>query len=176
MHTVPTPGKSRACELGHSELALTQDTSEMYGSIAWYLILFEESWDSWEIWLIIDLEVWIWRTIIVANLSGHQPYDKSIPTLSASLSFSLSVSLFFYLSPSLLSFFIVADTLCPSIPWSVRWSVTLELKSRKTRISAPAHPSATGGRVSGLVFASIIHSSIAHNSFWSFWSVRQSVT
>ena len=30
-------------------------------------------------------------------------------------------------------------------------SVTLELKSGKTRISAPAHLSATGGRVSGLV-------------------------
>ena len=28
----------------------------------------------------------------------------------------------------------------------------LKLKSRKMRISAPAHPSATGGRVSGLVF------------------------
>ena len=38
-----------------------------------------------------------------------------------------------------------------SVGWSVGWSVTLELKSGKTRISAPAHPSATGGRVSGLV-------------------------
>jgi len=28
----------------------------------------------------------------------------------------------------------------------------IELKSVKTRISAPAHPSATDGRVSGLVF------------------------
>ena len=34
---------------------------------------------------------------------------------------------------------------------SVRWSVLIELKSGKTRISAPAHPSATDGRVSGLV-------------------------
>ena len=56
--------------------------------------------------------------------------------------------------------FLVADTqlykrLCPSVRrlvgWSVGRSVTLELKSGKTRISAPAHPSATGGRVSGLV-------------------------
>ena len=36
---------------------------------------------------------------------------------------------------------------------SVGWSITLELKSGKTRISAPAHPSATGGRVSGLVIS-----------------------
>ena len=52
--------------------------------------------------------------------------------------------------------FLVADTqlyksLCLSVGRSVGWSVTLELKSGKTRISAPAHPSATGGRVSGLV-------------------------
>jgi len=60
--------------------------------------------------------------------------------------------------------FLVADTqlykrLCPSVGRligrlvgrSVGWSVTLELKSGKTRISAPAHPSATDGRVSGLV-------------------------
>ena len=39
-----------------------------------------------------------------------------------------------------------------SVRPSVRRSVTLESKSGKTRISAPAHPSATGiGRVSGLV-------------------------
>ena len=54
--------------------------------------------------------------------------------------------------------FLVADTqlykrLCPSVRPLVRHTrvVTLELKSGKTRISAPAHPSATGGRVSGLV-------------------------
>ena len=56
--------------------------------------------------------------------------------------------------------FLVANTqlykrLCPSVRWSVGrlvgWSVTLELKNGKTRISAPAHPSATDGRVSGLV-------------------------
>ena len=46
--------------------------------------------------------------------------------------------------------------LCPSVRPSVRpsvgWSVgEHEWKSVKTRISAPAHPSATGGRVSGLV-------------------------
>ena len=29
--------------------------------------------------------------------------------------------------------------------------VMIELESKKTRISAPAHPSATDGRVSGLV-------------------------
>ena len=39
--------------------------------------------------------------------------------------------------------------LCPSIRWSVGEH---ESKSGETRISAPAHPSATGfGRVSGLV-------------------------
>ena len=54
-------------------------------------------------------------------------------------------------------FFLVADTqlykrLCPSVRPSVGWSVgEHELKSGKTRISAPAHPSATDGRVSGLV-------------------------
>ena len=38
------------------------------------------------------------------------------------------------------------------IGWSVGRSVVIELESVKTRISAPAHPSATGiGRVSGLV-------------------------
>ena len=48
---------------------------------------------------------------------------------------------------------LVADTqlykrLCPSIgPLAQKH----ESKSKKTRISAPAHPSATGGRVSGLV-------------------------
>ena len=46
--------------------------------------------------------------------------------------------------------------LCPSVGLSVRQSVGLsvrqhESKSRNMRISAPAHPSATGGRVSGLV-------------------------
>ena len=59
--------------------------------------------------------------------------------------------------------FLVADTqlykrLCPSVRPSVRPSVgpsgVIELKSGKTRISAPAHPSATGiGCVSGLVYA-----------------------
>ena len=57
--------------------------------------------------------------------------------------------------------FLVADKrlykrLCPSVRWSVGplvcRSVVIELESVKTRISAPAHPSATGiGRVSGLV-------------------------
>ena len=40
---------------------------------------------------------------------------------------------------------------CRSVGRLVGWSVTLELKSGKTHISAPAHPSATDGRVSGLV-------------------------
>ena len=39
---------------------------------------------------------------------------------------------------------------------SVGLSIMLELKSGKTRISAPAHLSATGGRVSGLVVAILI--------------------
>ena len=43
-----------------------------------------------------------------------------------------------------------------SVGPSVRWSVgEHESKSVKTRISAPAHPSATGGRVSGLVFSEV---------------------
>ena len=64
-----------------------------------------------------------------------------------------------------LTSFLVADKrlykrLCPSVRPSVRplvgWlvgrSVVIELESVKTRISAPAHPSATGiGHVSGLV-------------------------
>ena len=60
-----------------------------------------------------------------------------------------------------LSRFSVADTqlykrLRPSVGWSVGRSVeVIESKSGKTRISAPAHPSATGGRVSGLVFIEI---------------------
>ena len=42
------------------------------------------------------------------------------------------------------------------VGWLVGWLVgcsveVIESKSGKTRISAPAHPSATGGRVSGLV-------------------------
>ena len=54
--------------------------------------------------------------------------------------------------------FLVADTqlykrLCLSVCWLVGLSVTIESKSEKTRISAPAHPSATDGRVSGLVFS-----------------------
>ena len=40
----------------------------------------------------------------------------------------------------------------PTVRPSVRWTVMIESKSGKTRISAPSHPSATGGRVSGLVF------------------------
>ena len=49
--------------------------------------------------------------------------------------------------------FLVADTqLYKSLCLSVRRSVGVnESKSGKTRISAPAHPSATDGRVSGLV-------------------------
>ena len=44
--------------------------------------------------------------------------------------------------------------LCPSVGRSVGWSVeVIESKSGKTRLSAPAHPSATGGRVSGLVYS-----------------------
>ena len=53
-----------------------------------------------------------------------------------------------------ITLFLVADTqlykrLSPSVGPSVRQH---ESKSGKTRISAPAHPSATDGRVSGLVF------------------------
>ena len=50
----------------------------------------------------------------------------------------------------------VRPSVRPSVHPSVRWSVMIESKSVKTRISAPAHPSATGGRVSGLVYDYII--------------------
>ena len=75
--------------------------------------------------------------------------------------------------------FLVADTqlykrLCPSVRWSVGWlvgwsvgrSVTLELKSGKMRISAPAHPSATDGRVSGLVLWFSVQSSKKIGNNW----------
>ena len=35
----------------------------------------------------------------------------------------------------------------------------IESKSGRVRFSAPAHPSATGGRVSGLVFSRVLHDS-----------------
>ena len=42
--------------------------------------------------------------------------------------------------------------LCPSVGSLVHWSMLIELERVKTRISAPAHPSATGiVSVSGLV-------------------------
>ena len=77
--------------------------------------------------------------------------------------FLSSFSVFIFLS--FFVFFLVKDTqlykrLCPSVCWSVgplvRPSVSLsvcqhKLKSEKTHISAPAHPSATDGCVSGLV-------------------------
>ena len=63
--------------------------------------------------------------------------------------------------------FLVADTqlykrLCPSVGLSVHWSVgpsvnQHKLKSGKTCIFTPAHPSATGGCVSGLVSLFFIH-------------------
>ena len=37
--------------------------------------------------------------------------------------------------------------------------MVIEVKSGKTRISAPAHPSATDGRVSGLVFSRVLRDS-----------------
>ena len=43
------------------------------------------------------------------------------------------------------------------VGWLVGRSVVIELKSGKTRISAPAHPSATDGRVSGLVHYITLH-------------------
>ena len=65
------------------------------------------------------------------------------------------------------NFFLVSDTqLYKSLYPSIRWSVgplvrEHELKSVKTRISAPAHPSATGNaRVSGLVFPFTNHESL----------------
>ena len=75
---------------------------------------------------------------------------------------SVHIILFFF-------FFLDASThlykrLCPSVRplvgWLVGWSVVIELKSRKTRISAPAHPSTTDRRVSGLVghIFALIHS------------------
>ena len=58
--------------------------------------------------------------------------------------------------------FLVADTqlykrLCPSVGRSVGRSVeVIESKSGETRISATAHPSKTGGRVSGLVLPVVV--------------------
>ena len=74
--------------------------------------------------------------------------------------FSLFVSLSFFsfFFSFLIFFFLVADTqlykrLRPSVgPFAGRSVMVIELETVKTRISAPAHPSATGiGRVSGLV-------------------------
>ena len=48
---------------------------------------------------------------------------------------------------------------------SVRRSIMIELKSGKTRISAPAHPSATDGRVSGLVILNHRHNSLFTSKF-----------
>ena len=49
---------------------------------------------------------------------------------------------------------------------SVRRSVMIELESVKTRISAPAHPSATGGRLSGLVTVLFV-------VFWIAWETGE---
>ena len=73
-----------------------------------------------------------------------------------------------------MSDFLVADTqlykrLCPSVRRSVGRSVeVIESKSGKTRISAPAHPSATGGRVSGLVDLN----KPAADGFWSLRVIK----
>ena len=67
------------------------------------------------------------------------------------------ISFFFFPLIDNLIKFLVADAqlykrLCPSVGWLVGRFMVIELESVKTRISAPAHPSATGiGRVSGLV-------------------------
>ena len=101
----------------------------------------------------------------------HQPLSLWFPSPNESLgttdlvfdtletiSLSLSYQPLFSGSASLpLWLFLVADTqlykrLCPSVRPLVGPSVIIESKSEKTRISAPAHPSATGmGRVFGLV-------------------------
>ena len=59
----------------------------------------------------------------------------------------------------------------PSVGWSVRRSVTLELKSGKNLISAPAHPSATGGRVSSLVLFSLLFLRLSHFFLVVFLSI-----
>ena len=56
----------------------------------------------------------------------------------------LLILLFFLVNP-------LFNSICPSVCPSFCRSITLELKSGKIRFSAPAHPSATGGLVSGLV-------------------------
>ena len=71
--------------------------------------------------------------------------------------------------------FLVADKrlykrLCPSVGRSDGWSVGpwwSSWESAKTRISTPAHPSATGGRVSGLVLCRIDLFDFLHSPFFS---------
>ena len=94
------------------------------------------------------------------SASGTRARFKLRPGYGYVTSFFLSSILFFFfhffLSPIL--FFSIRGFFRPSVGRSVHWSVgplvrEHESKSVKTRISAPAHLSATGiGRVSGLVF------------------------
>ena len=68
--------------------------------------------------------------------------------------YSFKVESFFNIFSGSRFLFLVADAqlyLRGFVRPSVRRSVTIKSKSGKTRISAPAHPSATDGRVSGLV-------------------------
>ena len=58
----------------------------------------------------------------------------------------------------------------PSVGPSVHPSVIIKFESVKTCISAPAHPSATGGRVSGLV----LHVSSSGLSYIAFLSIQYS--
>ena len=71
-----------------------------------------------------------------------QPFTTVLPCIRPCLFLSLSVSRFLVANTQLYK------RICPSIHPSVRKH---ESKSGKTHISAPAHPSATDGRVSGLV-------------------------
>ena len=88
--------------------------------------------------------------LLINSIKFIHPSIYPFAALKLFFSFFSSLSLFsvfpLFLLSFYLSFFLVA-----SVRPSVCPSVMIELESVKTRISAPAHPSATGGRESGLV-------------------------
>ena len=75
-------------------------------------------------------------------VADTQLYKRLCPSDRPSVRLSVVPSICWSVRPSVRS----------SVRRSVRPSVMIKLKSVKTRIAAPAHPSATDGRVSGLVF------------------------
>ena len=80
--------------------------------------------------------------ILIFLVADTQLYKRLCPSVRPSVRRSVSPS--------------VHPSVRPSVLLSIRRSVMIKLKSGKTRISAPAHPSATGGRVSGLGIISFV--------------------